>query len=165
MNALETQWIVGFTDGEGCFTLSRNQNLEAPRRYTTQCEFVITQSKEDLALLHALRTHFGCGTVQEGGEASTVAYFRIRSVAQLATVVLPFFDQHPLRSRKQQEYLTFRKVVLREHTRRLAHESHSVASLLAFAEDARTRNRRGRSPRHCRHLEEAKAFLLQLRRR
>lgn len=47
-------WLLGFVDGEGCFTSSFYTDIEATWGVFPQCEFNITQSTIDKLLLTAI---------------------------------------------------------------------------------------------------------------
>ena len=52
---LHPQWIVGFTDGEGCFSVSINKNITMKLKYQVLAEFVVVQHKNDIQILHSLK--------------------------------------------------------------------------------------------------------------
>jgi hypothetical protein len=62
-------WVVGFVDGEGCFSVGFvRQQRRADRSgyrtgYQVTHEFVVTQGERSLACLHELREFFGVGQV------------------------------------------------------------------------------------------------------
>ena len=60
---LNVNWIVGFVDGEGCFSFSMVNNKSMKFKYQIQGEFTVVQHKRDIALLYALKEHFKCGSV------------------------------------------------------------------------------------------------------
>jgi len=55
--------IVGFTDGEGSFGLDVHLHKEMTWGIQMQPEFTVVQGEVDVNILHALKDHFGCGTV------------------------------------------------------------------------------------------------------
>jgi hypothetical protein len=107
---LTAHWVVGFTDGEGCFHVSINPHSDMTLGYQVLPEFTIVQHQRDEQLLHKIKDFFGCGVVRSN-HGDRMAY-RVRSVQHLNDLVIPIFDQHPLRSRKLQDYLKFRDVLL-----------------------------------------------------
>lgn len=58
---LNTQWIVGFVDGEGCFNLDVHIKEDMKWGIQMQPEFTVVQIEYDVQILHALKAHFGCG--------------------------------------------------------------------------------------------------------
>lgn len=109
MMKLETQWIVGFVDGEGCFHIGIAINHTYKHGYQVLPEFVVTQHKRDIKLLHQLKTFFGCGVVRKSN--NNCYCYRVRNLNHLADIILPFFEKHQLKSLKKVDFLKFRKVV------------------------------------------------------
>ena len=107
---LEAQWVVGFVDGEGCFFVGINPHPEMTAGFQVLPEFTVVQHQRDVQLLHALKDFFGCGVVRTNHE-ERMAY-RVRGVEHLRKFVIPFFEQHPLKSKKNLDFLKFRDVIL-----------------------------------------------------
>jgi hypothetical protein len=107
---LEAQWVVGFVDGEGCFYVGVNAHPEMKAGYQVLPEFTVVQHERDVQLLYALKEFFGCGVVRRN-HADRMAY-RVRSVEHLRERIIPFFEKHPLKSKKYVDFLKFRKILL-----------------------------------------------------
>ena len=107
---LEAQWVVGFVDGEGCFYVGINLQPEMKVGYQVLPEFTIVQHERDIQLLYALKQFFGCGVVRRN-HAERMAY-RVRGTRHLRERILPFFEMHPLKSKKRQDFLKFRRILL-----------------------------------------------------
>ena len=108
---LSAEWITGFVDGEGCFYVGINAHAEMKSGHQVLPEFTVVQHERDAQLLQALRAHFGCGVVRRN-HGDRLAY-RVRGLRHLLEIIVPFFEKHPLKSKKQLDFLKFRKVVLR----------------------------------------------------
>jgi hypothetical protein len=106
---LETQWVVGFVDGEGCFHVSINPHKEMAVGYQVLPEFTVVQHQRDVQVLHGLKAYFGCGVVRVN-HGDRMAY-RVRSIEHLAQRIVPFFLKHPLKTSKNIDFLKFRDVV------------------------------------------------------
>ena len=106
---LEAQWIVGFTDGEGCFHVGIARHPEMTIGVQVLPEFVIVQHRRDIQVLHAIKRFFGCGIVRSN-HADRWCY-RVRKLEHLIRVIVPFFEVHSLKTRKQQDFLVFRQVI------------------------------------------------------
>ena len=106
---LEAQWVVGFVDGEGCFFVGINPHPEMSLGFQVLPEFTVVQHRRDIQLLYALKGFFGCGVVRTN-HAERMA-FRVRGLDQLNERVVPFFEQHSLRSKKKIDFLKFRKIL------------------------------------------------------
>ena len=107
---LEAQWITGFVDGEGCFHVGINKHAEMSVGFQVLPEFTVVQHERDVQVLHALKAHFGCGVVRRN-HGDRMAY-RVRGREHLLQRVVPFFEKHPLKTKKRQDFLKFRKVLL-----------------------------------------------------
>ncbi len=107
---LEAQWVVGFTDGEGCFHVGINPHPEMSSGYQVLPEFTVVQHERDVQILHALKSFFGCGVVRKN-HGDRMAY-RVRSQDHLLQIILPFFMKHPLKTKKNVDFLKFRDVLL-----------------------------------------------------
>lgn len=107
---LEAHWVVGFVDGEGCFFVGINPHPEMAAGFQVLPEFTVVQHRRDIQLLYALKRFFGCGVVRKNdGEWMT---YRVRNVKHLREKIIPFFEKHPLKSKKRVDFLKFRKVLL-----------------------------------------------------
>ena len=106
---LNAQWVVGFVDGEGCFYVGINPHPEMSCQFQVLPEFTVVQHRRDIQLLHALKKFFGCGVVRSN-HGDRMAY-RVRGLDHLSDRIVPFFDQHPLKSRKRVDFARFRKIL------------------------------------------------------
>jgi LAGLIDADG DNA endonuclease family protein len=107
---LDAQWITGFVDGEGCFHVGINAHPEMTAGFQVLPEFTVVQHERDVQILHALKAHFGCGVVRVN-HGDRMAY-RVRSVKHLLEHIVPFFVEHPLKTKKYVDFLKFRDVLL-----------------------------------------------------
>ena len=107
---LEAQWVVGFVDGEGCFFVGINAHPEMKVGYQVLPEFTVVQHKRDVQLLFALKHFFGCGVVRQN-HGDRMAY-RVRGVDHLRERIIPFFEKHPLKTKKYLDFLKFRRILI-----------------------------------------------------
>ena len=107
---LDAQWITGFVDGEGCFHVGINSHHETAAGFQVLPEFTVVQHERDVQILHALKAHFGCGVVRVN-HGDRMAY-RVRSLKHLLEHIVPFFVEHPLKTKKNVDFLKFRDVLL-----------------------------------------------------
>jgi LAGLIDADG endonuclease len=136
-------WVVGFVDGEGCFSIgfvrqqSRADRSGYKTGYQVTHEFVVTQGERSLACLHELREFFGVGQViinnRYDNHREHLHRYVVRRRADLLETVIPFFQQHPLRSSKQDDFEKFVRCVELvagdSHTGRRPVSSKSLRSL------------------------------------
>jgi hypothetical protein len=111
---LQAMWIVGFVDGEGCFRASVIHSPKLRFQTQIQLEFVVVQHDRDIDLLYQMKSFFNCGSVTKAkgrsDEQSRTARFRVRKLSDLKDKVIPFFEQHSLKTKKKVEFLRFREL-------------------------------------------------------
>ena len=66
--------------------------------------FSVSQNDDRSQVLELFRSTLGCGTIRPDRSDRTLKY-ETRSISDLATKVLPLFEQHPLRSSKHSKHL------------------------------------------------------------
>ena len=108
---LDAQWITGFVDGEGCFFVGINKHKEMTAGYQVLPEFTVVQHKRDVQILHALKAYFGCGVVRVN-HGDRMAY-RVRSENHLLEHIVPFFEKHSLKTKKNVDFKKFRHILLK----------------------------------------------------
>ena len=107
---LDAQWVTGFVDGEGCFYVGINPHQEMSAGFQVLPEFTVVQHERDTQILHALKDFFGCGVVRTN-HGDRMA-FRVRGKEHLLERVIPFFVEHPLKSKKRADFEKFRRILL-----------------------------------------------------
>ena len=107
---LDAKWITGFVDGEGCFHVGINPHGDMTAGYQVLPEFTVVQHERDVQVLYALKEHFGCGVVRVN-HGARMAY-RVRGIKHLLERIVPFFVEHPLKTRKNVDFQKFRDVLL-----------------------------------------------------
>ena len=107
---LNAQWIVGFVDGEGCFHVGINKNDSMSLGFQVLPEFTVVQHEVDEQVLHAFKNYFSCGVVRKNH--GTRLSYRVRGQANLRDRIIPFFENHKLKTRKRVDFEKFRRVIL-----------------------------------------------------
>jgi hypothetical protein len=97
---LDADWIVGFTDADGCFSVCANRN-------TIRYEFILSQDVRSKHVLFAVKSFFGVGNVHKAG--GNMWAYSVSDVKALNSIIVPFFDTHPLRTSKHISWLKFRE--------------------------------------------------------
>ena len=123
---LDPEWVSGFTDAEGCFSL---YFTESKPRYSTTGklwagsyktgwqighEFVITQSEDNLEILKRIQAFFGgAGGIYTSSKQSArrVYHYKIKDRKSLMSVVIPHFLSHGLHTTKAKHFQVFSEVV------------------------------------------------------
>ena len=107
---LDPQYVCGFVDGEGCFSVSIHRNAGAPWGWQLMPVFHAYQHAKGRAVLEALQDTFGCGYVRSKGAGSDILSFQVQARSQLISSVLPFFEHYPLHI-KQRDFESFATIV------------------------------------------------------
>lgn len=110
--SLNPMWIVGFVDGEGCFSVSifRKPAAKAINKWQLYPVFQVYQHMRYRKLLEQLQLFFGCGNVRPKGGNSSVLTFAVESMRDIEDRILPFFDKYELIV-KRNDYKAFREIV------------------------------------------------------
>jgi hypothetical protein len=106
---LDAEWITGFVDGEGCFHVGINKQPVMSSGFQVLPEFTVVQHERDVQILHALKGYFGCGVIRRN-HGDRMAY-RVRSVDHLRQHIVPHFIKHPLKTKKRQDFIKFRRIL------------------------------------------------------
>jgi hypothetical protein len=110
---LDPLWIVGFVDGEGCFSVSVHRNVRNARRtggWQLTPVFQVYQHESKKDVLGDIAAAFGCGKMYHKGPNSSVVTYSVARLTDLAMSIIPFFELHRLRV-KDQDFLTFAEIV------------------------------------------------------
>jgi len=95
------QWLVGFVDGDGTFSIIRQNNK-------WNLTFKIGQSTYNLRVLHFIKKELNYGSLYIEKEG-TIANFRIRDLKVLESIIFPIFDKYPLLTSKHFNYIKFKQ--------------------------------------------------------
>lgn len=129
------QWIVGFVDGEGCFSVAVVRNPGLRLGWQVQHEFSVTQAATSRSALELLREYFGCGTVMEqtrhDDHRSALLRYSVKRRSDLIDVIIPFFEHHPLRTAKRADFELFARIIsmMRNETHLEVHGLRTIALL------------------------------------
>ena len=139
---LDSWWITGFVDGEGCFSISIFKNATTKAGVQIFPEFVVTQGAKRLLTLKNLQDYFGCGRIYENrrkdNHRENLYRYCVRSKEDLRGKIVPFFKKYPLQTSKHQDFLVFCKVM-----DMIEDKTHlTTEGLMIIRELAATTNRR-----------------------
>ena len=110
-------WVIGFVDGEGCFSIGLGRQSGGPGRvgyrtgYQVAHEFAVTQGAQSVACLEELEESFGVGQVlanrRDDNHREHLYRYVVRRRADLIETIIPFFRTHPMHSSKQANFEKF----------------------------------------------------------
>jgi LAGLIDADG endonuclease len=114
-------WVIGFVDGEGCFSISLVRQPHRTNRrgyktgYQVTHEFIVTQGEKSVSVLHELCGFFGVGYVyrnkRNDNHKEDLCHYAVSARSDLLKVIIPFFQQHPLQTAKRQDFEKFARCV------------------------------------------------------
>jgi hypothetical protein len=140
-------WVLGFVDGEGCFSIGfvrqfGGQGRSAYRTgYQVSHEFAVTQGASSVGVLEDLVDFFGVGAVvvnrRNDSHKEPLYRYVVRVRSDLLGTIIPFFRRHHLRTTKHRNFEKFAYCV--ELMDRGVHLSPE--GLVRIAEVAQTMNR------------------------
>lgn len=97
-------YITGFTDGEGCFSISTASGK-------VKFQFKITQLARNAGVLYDIQRYFGVGSVVVDNRESGTLKYQVQNQKELLEVIIPHFERYPLLSSKRLNYLSFKKAL------------------------------------------------------
>ena len=95
------QWLVGFTDGDGTFSITHSNGKWS-------LAFKISQQEYNMRVLYFIKNQLGIGNINKESN-SKMGNYRIRDRKKLALVIFPIFDNYPLLTSKYFSYLRFKE--------------------------------------------------------
>src|SRR3989344_9070031 len=99
---VSNEYVVGLTDGEGCFYVNVGKSSSYRAGYRVQLHFHLKMQERDYDLLEKVRNTIGCGEVyfQKEQRANHCQCYRYTVSAErdIQEIVIPFFKRHPLQS-------------------------------------------------------------------
>jgi LAGLIDADG endonuclease len=145
---LQIGWVVGFVDGEGCFSIGFVRQPDRPKRrgyrtgYQVSHDFTVTQGAKSVECLYELRRFFGIGYVYRNtrydNHTEDLYHYTVCKRDDLISVIVPFFRTNLLRTSKREDFDKFRRCLEIIATGR----HRTPAGLAEIAELAQTMNRR-----------------------
>jgi hypothetical protein len=113
-------YIVGFTEGDGCFLVCLRKDYRIEMRY------FISQAIGNRPLLEKIQRFMGVGSVYQKSAVNgkLPAYvFEVAKRDDIYNVIIPFFQKHTLKGIKAKSFSAFREIALlvkgRQDTRKL----------------------------------------------
>src|SRR3977135_1046002 len=118
---IQLGWVIGFVDGEGCFSIGFVRQPCRPGRkgyktgFQVSHEFAVTQGAKSVSCLRDLEGFFGVGSVlvnrRYDNHKEHLYRYALRRRADLIETIIPFFARHTLRSSKHRDFEKFARCV------------------------------------------------------
>jgi hypothetical protein len=133
---LDPSWIVGFVDGEGCFSVSVHRNQRYARRpggWQLKPTSHVYQHEKEQRLLERSRDHLDRGKLYNKGSNSTVMTHSVTQLSDLEERITPFFAQHRLLV-KDDDFQRFAQIVRSARSKEHLHpDGFDTSVRLAFS--------------------------------
>lgn len=95
------QWLVGFTDGDGNFSITNQGDKWG-------LSFKLAQSRYNLRVLNYIKKELGVGSITKDG---TKGQYFIRDRKSIESIIIPIFDRYPLLTTKYFDYIKLKKAL------------------------------------------------------
>ena len=113
---LNPEYVAGFIDGEGSFSVSIGKHKTLKRGFEVRPEFEIELRADDQEILERILTTIGCGKIYDCSYERYGWYphskYKVMSIRDMRDILFPFLDNHPLQAKKKKSYIIFREIVL-----------------------------------------------------
>ena len=114
---IKLDWVVGFVDGEGCFSIGFVRQMDRGHRkgyitgYQVAHEFAVTQGAKSVECLEQIQQFFGVGQVlinkRYDNHKEHLYRCVVRKRSDLLGVVIPFFEKYHLQTTKRLDFQKF----------------------------------------------------------
>ncbi len=140
------EWIAGFTDGEGCFSIAVVKNRGCRLGWQVQHEFSITQAVSSMSALELAGSHLGCGRIvvnrRHDDHREPLARLSVKRRSDLIERIIPFFKAHPLVTAKRHDLELFAEAIaIVESGRHLEIDGLREVAMLTESMNRRKRSR------------------------
>ena len=110
---LDPNYIVGFVDGEGCFSITLNKN--GPRLPEVRLLFEIELREDDEDILVEIKKVLNCGAIYRLDYARYTKWrphvkYKVSNFTDIYEKIIPFFKRYPLQAKKRQSFEQFCQV-------------------------------------------------------
>lgn len=114
VSKLQTQYVVGFVDGEGSFHVAIYKDPRMKTGIKLIPEFHVSQRETSRLVLDQLIAFFGCGYVKanhRNNPKDTTFVYVVRDRHDLLKIIIPFFKKYSLQTEKKKDFDCFAKIV------------------------------------------------------
>lgn len=104
-------YLLGFTDAEGCFSISMKKEDTARFGWALDPLFQITQHKCNKKILEFFQRELKCGRIIEKPGQRDLLLYLVDNRRQLVENIIPFFEKNKLQA-KNEDFTRFKGVVM-----------------------------------------------------
>ena len=110
INKLNSDWVTGFIDAEGCFYVRIAKSKRHKIGWWVQVYFQIGLHVRDKDLLLQIKSFFNeIGSVYKMNNKAVI--YQVRNLNEITKVIIPHFENYPLITQKQSDFLLFKEIV------------------------------------------------------
>lgn len=101
---LNPNWVTGFVDGEGCFTVVTTSLANNNLSFSIRTKFQIGLHIHEERIINKIKDYFqGIGVIYKDIKNKKI-YYTVYARADITNVIIPHFEKYPLQSRKRISY-------------------------------------------------------------
>lgn len=108
LHKLNPNWVTGFVDAEGCFSIIIE--VSNPLKWKVRTSFEINLHEKDKEILYKIQAYFGVGAIYHRPDRKKSVY-RVSNANYIKDVIIPHFTKYPLISKKRLDYLLWSEVI------------------------------------------------------
>ena len=112
---LPGEYIAGFIDGEGCFTITISKHATKKLGVDARLHFQIEVRSDDLEIIQSIQETLDCGKIYhlnyERYGWNPHVELKVSSLGEITEKLIPFLNQYPLRAKKRFSYQYFLQAV------------------------------------------------------
>lgn len=105
---LDPNWVTGFIDAEGCFSIIIE--ISDTLKWKVRTSFEINLHEKDKEILYKIKSFFGVGSIYHRLDKK-ISVYRVTNVNYIKDVIIPHFTKYPLISNKQIDFFFWSKVI------------------------------------------------------
>lgn len=103
-------YVVGFVDGEGCFSITINKKDD--RKPEVRLIFEIELREDDEDILKEVRKVLNCGNIyrleyERYAKWRPHVKYKVSNFSDIFSKIIPFFKKYPLQAKKQDQFKKF----------------------------------------------------------
>jgi LAGLIDADG endonuclease len=108
---LKPYWVTGLIDAEGCFYVRLTKSKNHKTGWWIQACFQLGFHIKDKDLLLQIKSFFNeTGSIYTMNNNKALLY-QVRNLSEIIKVIIPHFENYPLITKKQSDFLLFKEIV------------------------------------------------------
>lgn len=112
---LHPQYVVGFVDGEGSFSVSIYRDEAMRNKIFVRPEFEIEVRADDREILKRIQKTLGCGKIYKCNYERYGWYphvkYKVSRLDEISEVLIPFLEKYPLQAKKAKIFYYFKQII------------------------------------------------------